>query len=397
MIPFFTILLPMILLFSGLALDVGLLEWKMLQLQNAADAAALGARLEAERGTNNWIAMGKADAGVNGFTDGSNNVTVTVAQQPTTGAYAGDYDAIQATVTQTVSTIFMGAINGGKLKMSAQAVSLMTPCLYLMGTGSLTTYSLDAYSGSLLSASCPVYVNTRMYDESYGNIAVDAINVAGSSSASNISGFAYPSPHFNSPTLSDPLAAVASPAFSSCTYTSYSLSSGTATLSPGTYCKGITLTNSTVTLNPGLYIITGGATWSGSTVTGAGVTLFFTKGGGGSYGQFIIQNSSNVNLSAPTSSSSGSIATILVFADRSWVATGAQDFQLVNSTIQGDGIWYLTGAGFSVWSCGTFQATHYFGLVADNVRFGGTYFDPGNNYSYVPTGNPFRPSGGLVQ
>jgi len=353
--------------------------------------------LEAERGTNNWVAQGKADAGVNGFTDGVGNATVTIAQQPSSGPYAGDYDAIQATVTTTVSTIFMGALNGGKVTLSAQAVSLQTPCVYLTGTGALQSYSLEAQNGSMLADSCPIYVNTNMYVASDGNMAVDAINVSGPASSSSIAGFAYPSPHFNSPPLADPLAAIASPSFSGCDQTSYSNPNASFSLSPGTYCKGLNFSHKSVTLNPGLYIITGGADWSNSTVTGNGVTLFFTKGGGGGYGQFLIGPYSTVNLTAPTTTSNGAIATILVFADRSWTATGAQDFELLSSTIQGDGIWYLTGAGLLVYSCGTFAGTDYLGVVADNTQFAGTYFEPGNNYSNIPTGNPFRPLGGLVQ
>jgi hypothetical protein len=291
----------------------------------------------------------------------------------------------------------MGALNGGHVTLSAQAVALQTPCVYLTGTGALQPYTLEGETGSMLADSCPIYVNTNMYVSANGHIAVDAINVAGPASSSNIVGFAYPSPHFNSPAIADPLASIASPSFSGCNHTSYSLSNGTATLSPGTYCKGLNFSNSTVTLNPGLYIVTGGATWSGSTVSGAGVTLFFTQGGGGGYGQFLIDNGSNVTLTAPTATANGAIATILVFADRSWAATGAQDFKLENSTIQGDGVWYLTGAGLVVFSCGTFTGTDYLGIVADNVQFWGTYFKPENNYSNIPSGNPFRPLGGLVQ
>jgi hypothetical protein len=397
MIPFFAVLMPTLVLFLGLALDVGLIEWKELRLQNAADAAALGAQLEAERGTNNWVAMGKSDAGVNGFTDGANNVTVSIQEMATSGAYSGRYDAIQATVTQTVSTIFMGALNGGKITLSAQAAALMTPCAYFIGTGKLQAYSLIAQNGSMLADSCPIYINTNMQVMSNGNMAVEAINVAGAASASSISGYAFPSPHFNSTTITDPLASVTSPSFSSCSHTSYSLTNGTATLSPGTYCKGLNFTNSTVTLNPGLYIITGGATWNNSTVTGTGVTLFFTTGGGGSYGQFVVENGSTLNLSAPTATANGAIATILVFADRNWVASSAQDFVLASMSYTGDGIWYLPGAGLEVYSCGTFTGTHYMGIVADNTSFAGTYFEPTNNYSNIATGNPFRPLGGLVQ
>jgi Flp pilus assembly protein TadG len=390
--------MPVILLLCGLALDVGLLELKTLQLQNAAAAAALGAQLEAERGTNHWLAQGQADAALNGFTNGVNNVTVTIVQQPSSGAFAGDYDALQATVTQSVSTSIMGAFTGGTVTLSAQAVSLLTPCVYLTGTNALQSYSLEVANGSLLGNSCPIYVNTGMNVQSAGQMAVDAINVTGSAGASSNPGFVYPSPVFNVRTISDPLASTTSPSFSgTCNHSGFSLSSATATLNPGTYCNGMNFSSSTVTLNPGLYVITGGANWSGSTVTGSGVTLFFTKGGGGSYGQFWFHYYSTVNLSAPNDSSNGGIPGILVFADRNWVPTAAQDFKCANTTFQGDGIWYLSNAGMQFTSCHTFQGTNYFGIVADNIEAAGTIVYPTNNYSNVPTGNPFRPLGGLVQ
>jgi hypothetical protein len=292
----------------------------------------------------------------------------------------------------------MGMFTGGTITLSAQAVALITPCVYFTGTGALQAYSLQVYTGSFNSESCPIYVNTSMNVESAGQMAVNATNVTGSSSASSNPGFVYPGPVFNVTSLADPLAAITSPSFSgTCNHTSYSLTNGSATLSPGTYCKGLNLTNSTVTLSPGLYVITGGATWNNSTVSGTGVTLFFTTGGGGSYGQFHIEYSCTVNLSAPTNSSGGGIPAILVFADRNWVHTGAQDFLLYQSTFQGDGIWYLTNAGIQFWSVGTVQGPNIFGIVADNMLTAGTIVVPGNNYSNVTTGNPFRPYGGLVQ
>jgi hypothetical protein len=159
----------------------------------------------------------------------------------------------------------------------------------------------------------------------------------------------------------------------------------------------MTLTNSTVTLNPGLYVITGGATWSGSTVSGSGVTLFFTTGGGASYGQFKIKSNSTVTLSAPVDTSHGGTPAVLVFADRSWTTTGAQDFQLSSSNVQGDGIWYLKSAGLYISSCGNFQGTNYLGIVANNIFTAGTNVNPSNNYSNVTTGNPFRTQAALVQ
>jgi hypothetical protein len=398
MLVLFAAVMPIIVLFCGLVLDVGMLQLKTLQLQNAADAAAFGAVLEAERNTGNWMAQGKADAGINGFTDGSNSVTITVPYPPpASGPYAGRYDAFLITVSQTVSTLFMGALSGaGSVTLSAQSIGLMTPCIYLTGTGALQYYTLDGDTGSLLGSPCPIYVNTRL-TTNVANIATESIDVAGSAASSSIAGFTFPPPSFNVPVMADPLAAVASPAFSSCNHTSYSKTGGSATLSYGTYCKGLNLSNTTIFLNPGLYIITGGATWTNSTVSGSGVTLFFTSGGGGSDGKFIIQSSSNVTISAPTASSNGSIPGILVFTDRTWTPTSPQDVALQNSTIQGDGIWYLPGTGLYVSSCGNVNGTNYLGVVADNMYLAGTIFTVSNNYSNVTTGNPFRTLSAAVQ
>jgi len=152
-----------------------------------------------------------------------------------------------------------------------------------------------------------------------------------------------------------------------------------------------------VTLKPGLYVITGGANWYNSTITGTGVTLYFTSGGGSSYGKFDISGGSAVTLSAPTTSSGGSIAGILVFTDRAWVHTNPQDVDLIQSTFTGDGIWYLPGTGWYIQNGGTVTGYHYFGIVADNLTFSGSSIRPLNDYEYVTGGNPFRRQGALVQ
>ena len=396
MMPLFAVTLPVLILLCGLTIDLGRLELVQERMQTAADSAAISAELEAERGTGNWVTLGQEDAAQNGFTNGQNNTTVSVVQFANYGAYNGRYDGLQVTITQQVKTIFMGALNGGYMTATARSVAQITPCIYTIGTGALQNQSLMVFTGSLLGDSCPVY-STSINVLSNGHIAVEAVNVSGSASSSSNAGFVYPSPLYNVPVVPDPLAYVTSPSFGSCNHTSYKLTSGTATLSPGTYCKGLNISNATVTLNPGLYIITGGATWSNATVSGAGVTLFFTSGGGGGYGQFLIQNGSNVTISAANDNSAGATPGILVFGDRNWVATAAQDFQLISSTMSGDGIWYIPHAGLEVWSAVNYTAPHYLGVVADNIFTAGTIFTPVNNYSYVATGNPFRTKAPLVQ
>jgi hypothetical protein len=397
MIPLFAVVLPVIILFCGLSLDVGLLEFKKLQMQSAADAAAIGAELEWERNTGNWASAGQLDAAANGFTNGVNGVTVSVVQVPTSGSYSGDYDALQVTITQSVKTIFMGTLNGGSQTISAQAVSLFPPCGVFTGLSGLTAITVNLNLSNLV-ASCPLYMNKNGAVNVGSTLTAVAENLTGSAAQSaSLLGTVTVAPRFNAATMTDPLASITSPSFSSCNHTNYTALLTIATISPGTYCGGITITTSTVTFNPGLYIITGGAHWTGATVKGSGVTLFFTKGGGSNYGQLLISTVSSVTLSAPTDSSSGGIPGILVFGDRNWVATAAQDFQCGASTISGDGIWYTTNTGLLFNAC-PISGTHYLAFDTDNLS---TLGFPGitlsSNFSYISGGNPMRPQAVLVQ
>jgi hypothetical protein len=175
------------------------------------------------------------------------------------------------------------------------------------------------------------------------------------------------------------------------------LSSTTTTLSPGTYCNGITLNHATVTFQPGLYIITGASTWSNnSIVTGTGVTLYLTQGGGYSFGAFTISGST-VTLSAPTS---GSLTGIVVFGDRAASGPGVQGFTITTgSLITTDGIWYILNTGIGVTSS-TLRGTNYLGLVLDNLKLSGaTVSVPSPSYSSLTGGSPYQGSstGGIVQ
>jgi hypothetical protein len=189
---------------------------------------------------------------------------------------------------------------------------------------------------------------------------------------------------------------VQAPSFSSCTYTNKVWPSGSVALSPGTYCNSFSFTNSTVTLSPGLYIVTGGGAWTNSTVTGSGVTLYFTQKGDGKYGIFTT-TSTTMHLSAPTTSANGSLAGILLMNDPGWVPTTAQDFTFLNgSSNDGDGIYYTVGTGITIQSS-NFSATHYLALDVDNLVIISSSIAPKGNFTPLPTGNPFTPIGSLVQ
>jgi hypothetical protein len=114
----------------------------------------------------------------------------------------------------------------------------------------------------------------------------------------------------------NPLAYLQMPAVpSGCTYTNKTVTT-TESLSPGTYCGGLTVQNATgrANLAPGNYFMVGGGltVQSSGTISGTGVTIINTFAAGYSYRGFNLQSSGIINLSAPTS---GDLAGILLFED----------------------------------------------------------------------------------
>jgi hypothetical protein len=423
MSPFFAMSFFVAVLFCGVTLDVGNMELTRMQLQNAADAAAIGGQVSHDEQAASASGNALLDAQTNGFTNGVNNVTVSINVGAATGPYAGRYDVVTATVTKQINTLFMGTLNGGKITLSASAYSVYTPCVFLTGahSPSLTSYPLSLNTGSSIgnwggtSHGCPIEVNKGIYADSNSSLWVNQANVVGSSSGSSLMGGIYHTPSYNATAFSDPLTYTAActtlsancvhqtstgitpPSFSSCTYTGKTWASGgTYTLSPGTYCSSFSFTNSTVTLLPGLYIITGGGTWSGSTVTGTGVTLYFTQKGDNNYGQFKV-TSSTLTLSAPTTSTNSSIPGILFMNDKNWVPTAAQDFQFLSgSGNTGDGIYYFIGTGV-MFNSSPPSATNYMCFDVDNMNIIATAVNPLSNFAVIPTGNPFNAMiGGLI-
>jgi Flp pilus assembly protein TadG len=417
MIPFYALLLPILFMFCGLTLDVANMELTKLTMQNASDAAALGAQIAHDREDTDWVNQGIGDAGLNGFKNGVNSTIVTIAERPSTGTYAGYYDAIVVTIQQQVPTYFMRIAGVNSLTVNASSVSLMTPCSYFTGakTPALTPYALNLSTGSSIgrwggsTMGCPIYVGTGIKVDSNSSLWTNAENVAGSNVASSLSGGVFHAPRYSAPAHSDPLTSITQPAFVSCNHPAGTgVASGTAsvhittngsyTLNPGTYCGGLNFSGGgTFTLNPGLYIICAGANWNGVHVNGTGVTLFFTQKGDNIYGQFIV-TMGTYNLSAPISSANGSIPKILVFGDRHWVNTAAsgQDFQFLSGVYTGDGIYYTTGTGIEVLGS-TFSGSNYFGFDTDNMLIVSSAVSPLGNYSAFSDGNPFRPQGGLME
>jgi len=78
MTPLFVLTIILSILFCGITLDLGMVERTRLRMQNAADAAALGAQVSHDQEDPNWLNNAMLDASQNGYTNGGEGGTVSV-------------------------------------------------------------------------------------------------------------------------------------------------------------------------------------------------------------------------------------------------------------------------------------------------------------------------------
>jgi hypothetical protein len=150
--------------FLGLATDVSVLFHDRRELQTAADGAAAAAALEQfDGGTNTQItAAAKAASSANGFTDGSNSVTVTVHTPPISG-YHQSSEYVEVDVTEaSIPTVFMGLFGFNSPSVSARAVggapSASKNCMWLGGTTG-TDLAMQG-AATINAADCGIYLNS---------------------------------------------------------------------------------------------------------------------------------------------------------------------------------------------------------------------------------------------
>jgi len=165
----------------------------------------------------------------------------------------------------------------------------------------------------------------------------------------------------------------------------------TVTLSPGTYYGGIAITgNANVTFNPGTYILAGGglSVTGNSSLTGTGVTFYNSYSTNYSYAPINLTGNETAKLSAPTS---GSLAGMLFFQDRS-IASGSAGSSIVgNSSSTFDGAVYFSTT--AVTYTGNSSGSGYTFLIADSITItGNSSMTIGTDYSSLSAGSPIKSS-----
>jgi hypothetical protein len=371
--------------------DFSFMQHQKNMMQTAADSAAMAGSEELSYG--DQVAAGRADAASNGYTNGVSNVTVTINNPPSTGPNTANSAYVEAIVSKPEPTYFLRVLGVSTMTVSTRAVAYEgngPNCIYVLNPSA--SGALSANGNVTVTSGCGLLVDsssaTAMTTVGSVSITAPTIGVVGGYSGSGFT----PTPKTGVIAATDPLAPVAAPTVGSCAHTNYSLNgtSGSASsplqLYAGTYCGGITVHgNAWLNFNAGTYVLAGGgmAISANTTMTGTGVTFYNTTGTGG-YGAISMNGNTQANLSAPTS---GPLAGILFFQDRSIPSTDAGSTITGNSSSTFDGAVYFPTTTLSF--NGNSSSSGYSIVVANQLTLSGNA-SLGSNYSSLTNGSPIK-------
>jgi hypothetical protein len=250
------------------------------------------------------------------------DVAVTLNVPPFSGPAAGDPQSVEVIVTEAAPVYFTSLFMGAAPSITSRAVAkavVADACVWALhpsAEGALTV------SGNAeVDLDCGVVVNSNhadaaIYQDGSSCLSATSISVTGGYTGECVS----PEPEVETPNYGDPLSTLVEPSYGSCDFNvKIQINSGSsATLTPGVYCKGITI-NGTVVFQPGLYVLvgTGLDIQSGGLVTNnenaSGGVTFYLTGSGTKYADVKVASGSHVTLTPMTT---GSLANVLFFQDR---------------------------------------------------------------------------------
>ncbi len=425
----------------GFGVDVGHLLFVKRTMQNAVDAAALAAALEA-RTCNGTSACGAMQAAAenalteNGFTattvltnctgTAGAGVTLTVNNPPcaiSSDPNKGKTNYAETMISEPVPTYFASLMGLHSVTITTRAEAargLSGPCIYALNP---TGPAITIVAGIIVKSRCPIV------DESTSTNALSCvigaflyaprISVSGGSQSLLCLAASQPETYVPAPVPADPLAYLPAPstannACGTSTSSPYTGSSspvnitlgGNVVFNPGVYCGGISITAallSSIKFNPGTYILKDhagilGITQGGlnitlnelTSITGTGVT-FYNEGTQGSL--MVVEpvsggsllSLSNVSLSAPTT---GTYAGILFFQAHGSTPTAVFVANLIDNS-KLEGAIYLPDGDVSYGVSAISSAYNI--LVAKDIHLNvavGSVF--GNDYSSLPDGSPLN-------
>ncbi|MBR1133938.1 TadE/TadG family type IV pilus assembly protein [Bradyrhizobium iriomotense] len=369
------LLMPVLVGTAGLGTEVGWWYYKHKNMQSAADSGAVSAATAASAGTD-FLSEARAVTANYGYTNGANNVTVTVNQPPKSGNQTSNSQAIEVIVSQPQQRLLSALFGSDPVQITARSVALPnsgTGCVLALNSSASPAVSVTG-GNQLNLIKCNLYSNSgaspSLNVAGSASVAANQVGVVGDvSGASSITATNGIRTHIRP--VADPYANVSPPARPSCTNAKITVNANgkTNSLDPGCYMGSITVNaGATLNLSPGIYYLDGAnlSVAGNATITGSGVTLVFT-GSGSDWGTASIGSNATVDLTGPTS---GPTKGIVMYGDRNMPAGTA--FNLTGGSTQNfGGAIYLPKANLS-FSGGNGTSTSCTKIIADTLTFSGT-------------------------
>jgi Flp pilus assembly protein TadG len=332
--------LPLLIGAAGLAVDTAKWTYWKRQLQREADSAALaGAFARAQ--SKDAIAAATTDLARTNVITLSTPASITNA--PTTGAFAGNADAVRVILSTAQRLPFSGSFMSAAPTITASATAMVvttTPYCGLALSGGTAT-GITMTGNATLNLGCGIASNSTSKTAAViagGSSSISASPVAAVgalptsgnyASGTQLLAYSLPQP--------DPFASLPTPAPSGCQGQVKVKSTDNTTLPAGCY-KGMDI-KGTLSLEAGIYYIDGDSFSVGSTatVTGTGVTIILTSSNAATQPQSIatldVNGGATIQLSAPTS---GTYHGVLFYQDRRALDTSVNKLNgNATSTLQG--------------------------------------------------------------
>jgi Flp pilus assembly protein TadG len=306
----FGLSLPLVVGGAGLGVETTYWYYKHLQLQSAANQAAYAGAIEIRAGSSTSTAQAAAlsTATTNGFNAGAG--TLTFNTPPTSGTHQNS-QAVEVILSEPEQRFFSQIFSSSAVNSQARAVAAFSTasgaCILALDPSASKAANFSG-SSSLTLDGCSVMANSLAADavnlQGAGQLTTDClISVGGAQTTSNVHYNTCTAPITNAPPVADPFANIPAPST-----TGACQPSNGATLQPGIYCGGLSLSGAK-TLSPGTYVVEGDfKTNANAVIVGAGVTIYVTSGG-----KVSMNGNATVTLSAPTS---GTYSGLLFFGDR---------------------------------------------------------------------------------
>ena len=361
--------MPMLLGFTGLAVDAGTWYHGQQRLQMAADAAALGAARLLPHSSAGQLVLEAA-----ALNEAMNVVAGTAGTLNAPAVVIGANRAnVAVTLSSSAPLYFSGLFLSQPVTLRAKATAAPpTSVTCVMATSTTAASAIKVFGhGTIAAPACAVFSNSSAADAIYMQGNASSLTGASIGTVGTVGGSignVQPSASTGQPAKTDPYAKLTPPPDEMCPNGKSTVYSGSnQQLSPGTYCGGLTLSSTSITLLPGVYnILNGDFTISkSSNVDLTGVSFYL---GGSAPGGLNWGANQTITMSASTS---GWLQGILIYQDRRASATSKITG---NSTLSLAGTIYMPSAGLDLSGTFTMKNSSQGGLavIANTITVGGT-------------------------